>query len=189
MRSSHTHVTEPVVLAARPEFCLAADRGAVVGIHRAPLHGPLLKAIREALQIAVDAHPAGLVCLSVFRLSRHFPLDPGFDKNVRELADTLRAIDRMVIANATLIEFGGVRAVAMRLASRAVIKLARPRAEMADFDRLTDAIAWVLPFAKRAGAPSDHMSWVKLYRHAERHLPDLDAVSHPAHPAKARTGS
>lgn len=183
MRSPHPHHTEPVVLTSRPEFCLAADRGAVVGIHRAPLHGQLLKAVREGMQVAADAHPGGLVCLSVFRLSRHFPLDPGFDKNIRELADTLRAIDRMILANATLLEFSGVRAVAMRLATRAVIKLARPRAEMADFDRLTDAVAWLLPFARRIGAPSDHMSWVKLYRFTERHLPDLDAEPQP----KART--
>lgn len=163
----------PRVLVQRAEECVVFERGVVVSIHRAPVRGARLSEIRRAIDLVAPDHPRGLVMLSAFRLSPRFPLGPGFDDNVGELAETLRAIERSSAAIANVIEFGGVRAAAMRLASRAVRTLARPRCAMEQFDRLSDAVVWLRPHADRALGPIDPATYVRLYREADRILAAL----------------
>lgn len=165
----------PIVLTRRPESCLLQSGGALVAIRRAPLDRAQLADVRRAMDEAVSNHAGGLVMLSAFRLSPDFPLRPGVDTDLRELADTLRALDRALAASATVIEFGGIRGAAMRVASRTVWSLARPRAVMGHFERLSDAVAWLLPHARVIGAPDDAATYVRLYREADRILEELDA--------------
>lgn len=168
-------IEAPVVLTRRPESALVWTGSALVAIHRALLDGPQLAEVRRAVDVAAAAQPDGLVLLTAYRLSPEFPLRPGFDTDLRELAETLRALDRVLAACATVIEFGGVRAAALRAASRAVLSLARPRAAMGYFDRISDAIPWLLPHAEAVGGPSDPAAYVRLYRAAERALAEVDA--------------
>jgi hypothetical protein len=148
--------------------------GVVLGIHRAPIQGPRVGEIARSVVKAAEAHPGGLVQLGVFRLSPEFPLTTGFDSNTAELADLLRAIDSTFVACANVLEFGGVRAAAMRVATRAVCLLARPRASIETFDRLSDGIAWLLPHARLVGAHCQAPLYLELYREADRLLALMD---------------
>jgi hypothetical protein len=116
-----------LVVSSRPEGVTLAIGAAVVGIRRAPLQGPVLGELREGYARAASAHPGGLALVNVFRLCPRFPLQPGYDSNRGELASLLRVLDRTLVASAHVIELGGVRAAAMRIATKAVVVLARPR--------------------------------------------------------------
>ena len=107
-----------------------------------------------------------------FRLDPAFPLEPGYDGNVAELADTARAIDQRLCAAAAVLEFGGVRRTAMEAVSRVVWRLARPRAELAFLDTLTDALVWLEPRARAAGVLCEAAELVQLHRQAEQLLVD-----------------
>ncbi len=165
-----------IVLSERPEGVLLGRAGTVVGIRRAPLHGAVLAELRAGFERGLAEHPKGLVCLTAYRLSPRFPLGVGFDSNTGELSETLRVLDRSIIASAHVLEFGGVRAAAMRAATLAVTLLARPRAPIASFDRLTDAIAWLRPHAEAAGVAHDPATFVALYAEAERRLAAMDGT-------------
>lgn len=155
---------------ARREACTLLDRGALVGIRRAPIGNDELPELRLAFERASSAHPSGLVMLLAVRLSPEFPLAPGFDHNLRELADLLRLIDRVLVATAVVIEFGGIRASAMRAATQVVRALARSRGEMALFSRFFEAVDWLLPRARAVGAPDDVPTYLRLYRAADEVL-------------------
>jgi hypothetical protein len=146
----------------------------VVGIRRAPIGGPVLAEVRQAIEKLAAQHADGLVFMTAFRLSPRFPLKPGFDSNTRELADHLRFLDRTLAASANVYEFGGVRAAAMRVATLAVMRLARPRAPIESFDRLVDGLAWLLPYARRVGALEDAAAYIALYQEADRALARMD---------------
>lgn len=167
-------MSEISVISVRPEGVVLARQGAVVGIRRAPMHGPVLGELRRGIEQVAEAHPEGLVFLSVFRLSPRFPLVPGFDSNTRELADLLKVLDRTIAAIAQVHELDGVRAAAMRVATRTVLALARPRARIELFERVTDGVVWLLPHARRVGAPDDVASYLELYREADRALARMD---------------
>ena len=167
-------MSELLVVSSRPEGVTLALGGAVVGIRRAPLQGPVLGELREGYARAAAAHPGGLALITVFRLSRRFPLQPGFDSNKGELAALLRELDRSFVASAHVIEFDGIRAAAMRLATRAVIVLARPKVAIESFDRLADGVAWLVPRAASAGVVVDPASCLALYREADGRLAQMD---------------
>ncbi|AKF03040.1 hypothetical protein DB32_000189 [Sandaracinus amylolyticus] len=164
------------MLVDRSEGSLVQLGSALVSIRRSPLRRARLVEAGRAIERAASAHPRGCVLLSVLRLSRGHPIEPGFDANARELAETLRAVDRVLVANAVVVEFDGMLAVATRALVRTVWALARPRASMAQFARMSDAITWMLPHARAIGAPDDAASYVRLYREAERRLEDHDAA-------------
>lgn len=172
---------EPEVLSRTAQGCSVLERGAIVSIRRAPIQGAEGANALRGIERAAALHPPGTVLLSVFRLSPRFPIAVETEMNLRELAETLRSIDRHLVANAVVLEFGGVRAAAMRLATRAVWSLARPRAVMSMHDRLSDAISWLLPHARAVGAPDDAATYVRLYRLAERGLDEVDAAGFAAH--------
>jgi len=134
-----------------------------------------LAEFREAVDTASKANPSGLVLLSAFRLDERFPLQFDFDADRETLAETLRAVDQKLNAIASVLEFGGVRAAAMRIASRAVWALARPSAKMGIFDSLTDAALWLSPHAREVDAPDELAAMVRTYRHADRALARFDA--------------
>jgi len=72
------------------------------------------------------------------------------------------------------VEFGGIRAAVMKLLTRAVRILVRPRAPIGEFDRLSDAIGWLRPYAAEADAPVDPATYYRLYREAGERLDELD---------------
>lgn len=146
----------------------------VAGIRRAPVQGPVVAELRDAIGAAAAAWGQPLVCLSAFRLSPRFPLAPGFDGNVAELADLLRVFDRHMVAHAQVHEFDGIRAGAMRLATRAVVLLARPKATLATFERVSDAAAWLALQARAVGAAEDVATYLGLYREADVLLARMD---------------
>jgi len=162
--------TLPEVLIERPEACTVLERGALVTVRRAVYDGAQLRELCDAVARVSPAHPRGLVKLMTLRLSPAFPIGLGFDSNLTELAETARALDRMIVAHAVVLEFTGVRATATRMIGRTVWTLARPRAAMAIFDRLTDAIAWLTPHARAVGALDDPARYVRCHREAERIL-------------------
>jgi hypothetical protein len=162
------------ILTVAPEGAIGVGRGIVLSIHRAAIEGARIGEIRSAFERASELAPRGLVALSVFRLSPEFPLDVNVGSNRAELASLLRVLDRIFIAHATIIEFGGIRAMTMRTLSRAVSLVARPRAAMRTFDGLTDAVTWLLPHAKRVDAATEPGAYVQLYRDVDRALDELD---------------
>lgn len=165
----------PATLLLRPEQCSVGVPGVVLMIRRAAV--TLEHAVESCAAIEECARRSarGIVTLNVFRLCPDFPLQPGFDANVRDLASALRRIEPHVVASADVLEFGGMRAALMRAATRAVWALARPRAQQASVDRLSDAIEWLLPHAQAIGAPDDAGTYVRLFRHAQGELDELDA--------------
>lgn len=165
----------PTVLTQSAKGCLVLDRGVLVAIRRAPLDGVELSELHRAIEAAAGAHPRGMVMLSAIRLSPDFPIDARHAASLREMAESARAIDRVVVANATVLEFSGVRAAALRTASRALWSLAKMRGVLGHFERLTDAIAWLSPYANAVGAASDAATYVQLYRSAELTIEELDA--------------
>ncbi len=163
------------ILSLAPEGCIAFDRGILLSVHRAPVFGARVGEVRRAIETAASLAPRGLVSIGVFRLSPEFPLGTGALSNVEELAGLLRAFERHAVAQATILDFGGMRAAAMKAMIRAIVAIARPRVALATFDRLTDAVTWVLPHAARARAPRDHAAYLRLYQTVERQLDELDA--------------
>ncbi len=154
---------------------MTLERGALVTIRRAVMNSDDLVRARDAFRIAALACPSGLVMLAVLRLDPRFKLQPGFDRNVREIAAFLREIDRSVVAIATVLEFDGVRRTALRVVTDAVWRLARPRCAHAMFDCMSDAAMWLAPHASRAGAADDLATYVNGYRAAEAALKRADA--------------
>ncbi len=161
----------------RPHAAIAFERGALVAIHLAPMLGTRLTDTRAAVEAAAALAPRGLAVVTIFRLSRRFPFAPNWDSNLGELADTFRALDRAMAANALVIEFGGLRATAARLAMRTVRALARPRSPSADFDSLTEGVRWIAPHARRVGAPEDFATYRSLYEELDRRLAGLDSTA------------
>jgi hypothetical protein len=162
------------LLSLSPEGCIAVDSGVVLGIYRAPIKGARVGEVQSAILEAAARCPGGLVSVGVFRLSPEFPIGIDVDQNRAELAELLRTLDRVLAANANVIEFGGIRAAAMRLICRAIRVIARPRSPGAEFARLSDAITWLRPHAARVGVPCDPAFYVRLYREVEQHLEQLD---------------
>lgn len=171
---------EPHLLIRRPQTCVTFHRGAFVSIRRAMLDRADLGRFQEAVEATARDHEDGLVLLAAFRLDPRFPIRADFDPDVEGLADTLRALDRRFIAVASVLEFGGVRAAAMRVASRAVWAVVRPSPTMADFERVGEAAHWLAAQATAAGAPADPASYVRAYRATSRHLAELDRSALPA---------
>ena len=110
----------------------------------------------------------------MFRLSPEFPIGVDAGGNRAELAELWRMIDASTRAMAIVVEFGGIRAAVMKLMTRAVQILVRPRAAIGEFDRLSDAIGWLRPHAARAVAPEDPATYYRLYQETARCLDELD---------------
>jgi hypothetical protein len=163
-----------IVISSRPQGVVLAEGGVMVGIHLAPIKGERLLELRRGVEALGQENPRGVVSLGCVRLSRRFPLEPGFDDNVADLASTLRALDRCLVACANLVEFGGLQGAAFRFAVKAVCAIARPRAAVENFTRLSDAIVWMIPRAERAGLRVDSAQIVRLYREADRRLQAMD---------------
>lgn len=177
MTSLATAIDASRLVMLRPHAAIAFERGAVVAIHLAPMLGARLTDTRAAVEAAAALAPRGLAVITVFRLSHRFPFAPGWDSNMGELSDTLRALDRSMAANALVIEFGGLRAAGARLAMRTVRALARPRSPSADFDSLTEAVRWIAPHARGVDAPDDFATYRSLYDEAARGLATLDTTA------------
>jgi hypothetical protein len=167
-------VSELSVVSERPEGVTLALGAVVVGIRRAPIQGPIVGELRAGYARLAAAHPGGLALLHAFRLSPRHPLQPGYDSNKGELAALLREIDRSIVASAQVLEFGGVRAAAMRVATQAIVVLARPRVAIETFDRLGDGIAWLVPRAAQAGVVVQAATIHALYREADDRLARMD---------------
>ena len=60
--------TPAIVHLLVPEACIVSDRGVVLGIYRAPIQGPLVAAVRRAIEEAATLAPRGLIALGAFRL-------------------------------------------------------------------------------------------------------------------------
>ena len=161
-------------LSVRPEGAIAFDRGIHLAIHRAPIQGSRVAEVRAAVDRSAQLAPRGVVSINVFRLVPEFPIDIDLADNQSELVALLRSIDRQFVACASIIEFGGVRGAVMRMVSRAVTTLARPRAAIRDFDTVTEGATWLRAYAERVGAPTDLGSYVRLYREVDRQLEILD---------------
>ena len=168
---------EPLELIYRETGCVSLQSGAIVSIRRANLDGPGLERFLAGMELAKKRYPRGLVMLAAFRLDSRFPLPATFDRNLSILAETLRRIDREMAAIASVLEFGGVRAAAMELASKAVWALGRPSAKMASFRGLGEAAQWLAEVGPEVGAPADPGVYVRTYRHNDRRLRELDAAA------------
>jgi hypothetical protein len=153
--------------------CLAIDRGALIAIRRAPFQASDFVHAAHAIEGAYAGHPNGLVMLIGFRLDPRFPLDPGID-DVEHLSGALKSFDRALRAVATVLEFGGVRAAAMRVTTRALWAMARPRCEHAMFERVTDAALWLAPRAEAIGAPYELATYVHGYKAVDAALREHD---------------
>lgn len=167
----------PRLLIRRPEACVVLERGAIIIVRRAAYDTAQVLELCDAIAHVAPEHPRGLVSLTTLRLSPAFPIVPGFDANITELAGAARAVDRAVVAHATVLDFSGVRASAARLMGRAIWSLARPRASMAFFDRMTDALGWLTPLARQVGALDDPAAYVRRHRDAERLLGPDEALA------------
>lgn len=168
---------EPLaLLIQRPETCLALVDGALVGIRRAMLTPKDLARFRDAILGVRADDPAGLVMLSVFRLDPRFPLSVDFDSDLTGFVETLRCVDGRLHAIASVLEFGGVRAAAMRVTTRAVRALGRPRARMADFDRVVDAADWLARQAEGTGVPTEAATYLRAYRLVDRAVRATDRL-------------
>lgn len=166
-----------VVLERERDRCILFDEGVSVGIFRAPLQGERVIRVREAYERAAALWPERLLCVAAYRLSPDFPIGVDADSNLQELAKLLRTIDRSIAAHAAVIEFGGVRGAAMRIAIRAVRAFAGSRSELREFGSLAEASTWLRGFAKHGVPARDPALYLRLYREAERHLAELDAVA------------
>jgi hypothetical protein len=153
----------------RREACTVFQRGAFVSIRRAPFDAAQFAELRHAIESVATSYPR-TVSLLAFRLERAFPVAEHDLTDVHEFVKTLRAIDRHLAAQAIVLEFGGVRAAAMRALGRTVTRIVRPRGAIAFHDRLTEAATWLVPYARGVGAPDDLGEYVRSYREADRLL-------------------
>jgi hypothetical protein len=165
-----------VVLIDDEAGCMILERGAVVTIRRALMDGRSLEESRRAFEIVHAAHPGGVAMLSVFRLDRRFPIDRAPDYNLSDIVATLRAVERVLGVTAVVLEFGGLRAAAMRAVSRTAWTLARLPSKLAFFDCLTDAAAWLELEGRAIGVQVDTAGYVTSYREASRTLAAHDPV-------------
>lgn len=162
--------SEPLVVFESARAVALLQGGAIVSVRRGAYTLPELKALRDALAAASPAHPRGFVSLTTFRLDPAFPLSVEDATELGALVDTARALDPMLAAVASVVEFGGIRAASMDIASRAVWRLARPRALLGQFATLTDALVWLAPHARQVAAPDAPADYVRLHREAERRM-------------------
>ena len=158
------------VLIERPEACTVVERGALVTVRRAMYDGAQLRELCDAVARVAPSHPRGLVKLMTLRLSPAFPIGLDVESSLAEMADTARALDRMIVAHAVVLEYTGVRATATRVLGRTIWTLVRPRAAMAIFDRISDAVGWLAPMARTVGALDDPAAYMRCHREAERVL-------------------
>jgi hypothetical protein len=161
---------EPLVVFESARSVALLSGGALVSVRRGAYTAAELEALRGALAAAAPAHPRGFVSLTTFRLDRTFPLAVEDATELGALVDAARALDPLLAAVASVVEFGGVRAAAMQLASSAVWRLARPRAVLGQFETLTDALVWLGPHAQRIGALEAPADYVRLHRECERRM-------------------
>jgi len=161
---------EPLVVLRSPGACAVLSRGALVSIRRSPYTTAELSELCRVLRDVAPAHPRGIVSLTTFRLDPAFPIQADYEGSLSELAQAARELDRKLVAVASGTEFGGVRRAAMRAAPAAVWALARPRAELAQFESLSDALGWLCPRAVPLGALSEAAEYVRLHREVDRML-------------------
>lgn len=162
----------PIVVFQNPGASALLHRGALVSVRCAAYRSGELDAIRDAFEREAHAHPGGFVSLTSFRLDPAFPLQSDYEGHLGALVETARAIDRHLVAVASVLAFGGIRRTAMETMSRVVWRLARPRAEMTFLDTLTDALVWLEPRARVVGALHEPAALVQLHQQAERLLAD-----------------
>lgn len=160
----------PLVVLRSPGACAVLSRGALVSVRRAAYTSAELSQLCRVLREVEPAHPDGIVSLTTFRLDPAFPIEVDHEGSLSELAQAARELDRMLAAVASVTEFGGVRASAMRAASAAIWTLARPRGELGQFESLSDALVWLCPRAATVGAPSEPAEYVRLHREVDRML-------------------
>jgi hypothetical protein len=168
------------LIASGPEGCILVGQGAVVTIRRAPVDGRHVADVHRALSTVRESGHEKAVMLSVFRLSPRFPVEVADTRRAGDYAATWRTLDRHVAAYAMVIEFGGVRGAGLRAITRALWAIARPQAQLGIFERLTDAAAWLAPFAAVTCPEADPATYVRLYREADAILERIDAVQESA---------
>jgi len=167
-------VAEPVVIASDAKGCIVVQHGMVVVIRRAPVDAHHVADLHRALAAARRQGSGQVVMLTAYRLSPDFPIEVENTTSGPKYVPTLREMDRAVAAYAMVVELGGVRAASLRAIARLVWALARPRAALGIFDRLTDAVSWLAPRAQEVGAPGDPRELVRLYRIADQILESID---------------
>jgi hypothetical protein len=129
----------------RPEGYIAEVPGMLIARWLCPLRGELLADIRAAHRAAHANSPRGLVSVASFGLDKRFPLAPGFDTNLSELAQTFAFTRPMLLATAVVLEFDGFLAAAMRRTSATIQRLVRGAPPVRLFKRHIEAIDWVMP--------------------------------------------
>ena len=167
-------VAEPVVIASDAKGCIVVQHGMVVVIRRAPVDARHVADLHRALESAQGPGSGRVVMLTAYRLSPDFPIEVENTTSGPKYVPTLREMDRAVAAYAMVVELGGVRAASLRAIARLVWALARPRAALGIFDRLTDAVSWLAPRGREIGAPGDSREYVQLYRIADQILESID---------------
>src|SRR5690349_17368056 len=78
------------VLSESAKGCLLLHSRALLAIRRAPLDRHELEQARDAIERASADAPSGLVMLTAVRLSPDFPIEPGHEASLRELAESVR---------------------------------------------------------------------------------------------------
>jgi hypothetical protein len=134
----------PELLWKRPEGCYALAGEVLVGLQLTAVKTAWLPDIRAALARASDRHGGPVQSLSVFRLDARFPLKPGFDSNMAELAETYRFACAHVRGIAVVLEFGGVHRAIMRASIKTVSTLARAIPPVSVHDSAPSGVHWLV---------------------------------------------
>jgi hypothetical protein len=105
------------VTRVRPEWCAAETGGVVFLLILTSVRTAWLQDMSAFIRAGAARRKDGRTALmTVFRLDKRYPLDLGFDGNLRQLGDGLRDVAPAIRASARVLEFDGMIAFTMKAA-------------------------------------------------------------------------
>jgi hypothetical protein len=144
--------------------------GLVVAIWLAPLRVEQIPDIRRAIELAWEKNPEGLAVLTILRIDRRFPVRPEQMVGNAEVASLLRAVDPAIRARATVVDYDGIVGAAARGILDELHTAAPPVRPAGVFDRVHDALCFLVPQMPGMQTPAAFDRLLQLTRFASEVL-------------------
>jgi len=154
------------VVCMRPECGIAEVKGMVLSVWVKPLNREVLQEVRRVLLEANERNPDGLTNLSYYRTTGMDFSVFGDEKGRAEIAITLRAVDNLIRASASVIIGSGFTAATMRSSIAGFKLLVRPKVELKVFDTVPPAVDWLASYLPKGKNSSAY--YIKAFSRIER---------------------
>ncbi len=163
------------VLAQRPEVCMVDARGMLLMLQLTTMRSEWLAELRSARQEAVKRYGGPRPFIALCKLDRRFPIDIGFDQELRDLQRELEGARADFSACAVIVSFDGLLGDLLRHALGLIGLVAGREPPMRVCSTAAEAVCWIEPYAASSIAgPFDRAYFLGALRALEALMGSTD---------------